>query len=70
MQGSRHGLDLKNNRFEERKKLIARLERIKSKSRWISGGKWRDGTQALAFLEEYLFGKTVAVSHQVQREIA
>lgn len=59
-----------NNRFEERKKIIAGLERIKSKSRWISGGKWRDGTQALAFLEEYLFGKTVAISHQVQREIA
>lgn len=59
-----------NNRFEERKKLIAGLERIKSKSRWISGGKWRDGTQALAFLEEYLFGKTIAISHQVQREIA
>ncbi len=42
-------------KYVERKKVSAGLEEIKSQSRWISGGKWRDGTQALAFLDAYLF---------------
>lgn len=40
--------------FDERKKLIVALENIKSRSRWISGGRWKDGSEALRFIEEYL----------------
>ena len=56
--------------FDERKKLIVALENIKSRSRWISGGRWKDGSEALRFIEEYLVWKTTAISHQVQRDIS